>query len=269
MEHSPEEYRAILQSAKARGAVFSPMVEAGRAAHPGAKRVYLRHDVDFSLEMAVRLAEVNAAEGVQGTFFVLLRSPVYNLLSYDSLGTLHRLLGLGQRLGLHVAVPDPLPANDSALADLVQADFAVAQRHIGALDPVYAWHNTSPELLDRGLTLETEGLASAYSQSLFRQIPYRSDTGMQRTRDEWHELMREDHDAIQVLFHPELWIGGGSSPTTALARTWPLVIREREVEFRRNKFYRRDFPDGLPAAALDALAAELQRTARRCHADPA
>jgi hypothetical protein len=219
--------------------------------------------------MAVRLAGVNAAEGVQGTFFVLLRSPVYNLLSYDSQGALERLLELGQRLGLHVAVPDPLPASDTALAELVRSDFDMAQRQVRTLDPVYAWHNTSPELLDRGLTLEVEGLVSAYSELLFRQMPYRSDTGMQRTPDEWKALMREGHDAMQLLFHPELWVGGGFSPTVALARTWPLVIREREVEFRRNKFYQPDFPDRMPPAALDGLVQALERGASHLRPDPA
>jgi hypothetical protein len=159
---------------------------------------------------------------------------------------LRDIRAMGQRLGLHVAVPATLPANDADVARLVRADFATAQQHVGELDPVYAWHNTTPELLERDLTLSVEGLVSAYCAAYFRDIPYYSDTGMRRTGEEWRELVRSVNGPMQLLFHPELWVGGGASASIALGRTWRQVIREREVEFLRNRVYARDFPDGVP-----------------------
>jgi hypothetical protein len=217
--------------------------------------------VDFSLEMAVRLAEVNAAEGVLATFFVLLRSPVYNLLSADTLPYLRDIRAMGQRLGLHVAVPAMLAADDAGLARLVVADFATAQQEVGELDRVYAWHNTTPELLERGLTLSVEGLVSAYSAPYFRDIPYYSDTGMRRTGEEWQELVRSVDGPMQLLFHPELWVGGGASASIALGRTWHYVLREREVEFLRNRVYERDFPGGVPDEFVHDLVARIETAA--------
>ena len=43
--------------------------------------VILRHDIDNSLEQAVRLAELEAAEGIHSTYFVLLRTDFYNAAS--------------------------------------------------------------------------------------------------------------------------------------------------------------------------------------------
>ena len=262
MSYSLDEYRSILAAAKAAGAVFLPFSTRHSGQHEGQKRIYLRHDVDFSLDMALRLAEVNAAEGVLATFFVLLRSPVYNLLSADTLPYLRRIRALGQRLGLHMSLSCPLPLDDAALALLVRTDYAQAQSHVADLDPVYAWHNTTPTLLERGLTLAVDGLVGAYSAPYFREIPYYSDTGMRHTCDEWRRLVSLDHQATQLLFHPELWVGGGATATIALGRAWPSVIREREVEFLRNRVYERDLPGGLPGTLLDQLVAQVEAAAQ-------
>ncbi|HET7604336.1 MAG TPA: hypothetical protein VFK36_15030 [Gemmatimonadales bacterium] len=261
MAYHLEGYRTVLAAAKAAGAEFLPFSMQGPAQHVGRKTIYLRHDMDFSLEMAVRLAEVNAAEGVLATFFVLLRSPVYNLLSADTLPYLRDIRAMGQRLGLHVAVPAALPAGDAGLAGLVLADFATAQQQVGELDPVYAWHNTTPELLERGLALRVEGLVSAYSVPYFRDIPYYSDTGMRRTSEEWHDVVRSVEGPMQLLFHPELWVGGGASPSVALGRTWRYVIREREVEFLRNREYERDFPGGVADEFVHDLVTRIEAAA--------
>ena len=251
MTYSLFAYRSVLEAAKRRRAAFVPFTMS--MAESEVPHIYLRHDVDFSLEMATLLAAANADLGVSGTFFLLLRSPVYNLLSDAARHAIERLLGLGQRLGLHVAVPAGLPQSPTALRELVLSDFEMARGQVPELDPVFAWHNTTPELLRLGLDLEVPGLVNAYSERLFKHIPYRSDTGMRYDVDAWLAMMLEPWATAQLLFHPELWVGGGATPTDALARTWPYVIREREIEFRANRFYGAQFPAGIPEPLLEQL----------------
>lgn len=260
MAYSLAAYQDVLAAAQARGARFASFADApGSGGDSGI--VYLRHDVDYSLQMAVELAEANAALGVAGTFFLLLRSQVYNLLSYDAAPYLRRLTELGQRLGFHMALPPGGPATAAGLAEMVRADFDMVARRVPAIEPVFAWHNTTPALLELGLDLDVPGLVSAYGRKLFRDIPYHSDTGMRYTVEEWRAIAGAHAPAMQMLFHPELWVGGGSTVTGALARTWPYVIREREAEFRVNRFYGAQFPDGMPAALLERLAAEVAQDA--------
>ena len=67
-------YRGLLSLLQKQGYAFRnyhDYVDAPRC-------VILRHDVDMSLEQAVRLAELEAAEGVQSTWFVLLRTDFCN-----------------------------------------------------------------------------------------------------------------------------------------------------------------------------------------------
>src|SRR5712691_5009043 len=99
MTFSLDSYRDLIRTGL--GAGFAPTAF---GAESTADRVLmLRHDVDYSLEMAVSLARVNAELGVTGTFFILLRGHAYNPLSATSMERVNELVLLGQRLGLHVS----------------------------------------------------------------------------------------------------------------------------------------------------------------------
>lgn len=61
----------------------------------------LRHDIDYSLDQVVRLAELEAEENVSSTWFVLLRTDFYNAASKSGQEALRRIRSLGHEIGLH------------------------------------------------------------------------------------------------------------------------------------------------------------------------
>src|SRR5262245_58817499 len=63
--------------------------------------VWWRHDVDVSPHAALKLAEIEAEEGCEATYFVCLRSPFYNLLEPAVAKRIRAILDLGHRLGVH------------------------------------------------------------------------------------------------------------------------------------------------------------------------
>ena len=65
----------------------------------------LRHDIDLSLDAALRLAELEAAAGARATYFLMTESVFYNLASDEGERTLERLRELGHRVGLHAVYP--------------------------------------------------------------------------------------------------------------------------------------------------------------------
>ena len=65
----------------------------------------LRHDVDLSLDAALRMAEVEAAAGAQATYFLMTGSVFYNLASHEGERAIARLRELGHRVGLHAVYP--------------------------------------------------------------------------------------------------------------------------------------------------------------------
>ena len=226
------------------------------------RRIYLRHDVDYSLEMALRLAEVNAELGIRGTFCVLLRSQIYNLLSDRSLSALEQIAALGQNLGLHASVAPTLPDN-GAVESSIRTDFEFVQYNCSVVSAVCSWHNPTPVVLDRYLASPTiGGLVNAYSASFVREIPYYSDSNMRHSVEDFMRLVGEGGSpCMQLLLHPLNWVAGGQSMRDVFSGTWPYIIREREQDIRTNHFYAVALPEGMPDSVLRAFTEEWCRAA--------
>src|SRR6185312_5252475 len=77
-DFSLEHYREILRAA-AEGGYRSAFFRSP----PTARDLFLRHDVDLSIEAALEMAEVEAEEGVATTYLLMTRSVFYNLASRD------------------------------------------------------------------------------------------------------------------------------------------------------------------------------------------
>ena len=97
MEFTYASYRALLALLRERGYSFRDYHHYGDVS----RCVILRHDVDFSLERAVRLAELEAEMGVGATYFALLRTDFYNPASQRGAAALRRIQSLGHEIGLH------------------------------------------------------------------------------------------------------------------------------------------------------------------------
>ena len=174
-------YRELLAAASAGGyrcAFFEGEPQAGD--------LLLRHDVNLSLEAALRMAELEAEAGAVATYFLMTRSEFYNLASPSGERLLERLRELGHRVGLHAVWP------------LVEFD--------DRFDPVLAWHNPDPEYM-RGAV---EGAANVM-QAPWADV-YRSDSN-QRWRQgcPCEELAAGAFERLQLLVHPEIWVYEGQS----------------------------------------------------------
>ena len=75
-DFSLEHYRELLDAARTGGYRFEAFDH-----DPLPGDLFLRHDVDLSLEAAVALAEVEADAGATATYFLMPESVFYNLAS--------------------------------------------------------------------------------------------------------------------------------------------------------------------------------------------
>ncbi len=149
---------------------------------PGPRCLYLRHDVDLSLDAALRMAEVEAELGATATYFLMTQSVFYNLASPEGVATLARLRRLGHRVGLHAVHPD------AVLDD--------------RFDPVVAWHNPEPSYMSAPLP----GAINVMEPRRFDPATYRSDSNQHwRSGDPRAELRAGAFPWLQLLVHPEIW----------------------------------------------------------------
>jgi hypothetical protein len=182
-EFSLEHYGELMDAAKAGGYRFAFF-----DAEPEAGDLLLRHDVDLSLDAAVRLAELEAEAGVAATYFLMTQSVFYNLASPEGLRALNRLRELGHGVGLHAVWPG---------AELDER-----------FDPVVAWHNPNHDYMSEPL----EGVVNVMQPPFFDQDHYRSDSNQRWRHGCPHEeLARGEFAWLQLLTHPEIWVYPGST----------------------------------------------------------
>ncbi|MBA3333463.1 MAG: hypothetical protein H0U30_05680 [Actinobacteria bacterium] len=176
-------YREILEAAQAGGYRFAQF-----GAGPEQGDLFLRHDIDLSLEAAVTMAELEAELGVRATYLLMTESVFYNLASPEGVAAIARLRELGHDVGLHAVHPN------------VELD--------ERFDPVVSWHNPQPEYTSD----EIPDAANAYGKRYFSPPTYRSDSNQRwRSGCPHEELLAGAFPWLQILVHPAIWVYPGET----------------------------------------------------------
>jgi hypothetical protein len=178
-----DHYRELLDAAAEGGYRFATFDR-----EPQAGDVFLRHDVDLSLEAALTLAELEQERGARATYFLMTESVFYNLDSQLGSATLARLRELGHAVGLHAVHP--------------RAQFDAR------FDPVLAWHNPDAEFVHDPI----DGAVNVMQPPWFTRGKYRSDSNQHWREGCPHEELRtRAFEWLQLLVHPEIWVYDGET----------------------------------------------------------
>jgi hypothetical protein len=194
-----EHYAELLDAVVAGGyryATFQTEPEAGT--------VLLRHDVDLSLDAALRLGRLERERDATATYFLMTESVFYNLDSAHGRETLQELRDLGHSVGLHAVYPR-------------------ASRD-DRFDAVVAWHNPEPGYVHEPVS----GFVNVMQPPWFTKGRYRSDSNQHwREGCPHEELARGDFEWLQLLVHPEIWVYEGAS----MGETMRAMLDAKQAEW--------------------------------------
>jgi hypothetical protein len=178
-----DHYRELLEAASVGGYRFARF-----DGEPAAGDLFLRHDVDLSLEAAVELARLEHEHGAHATYFLMTESVFYNLDSALGRETLTELRDLGHAVGLHAVHP--------------------RAPHDERFDAVLAWHNPEPAYVNDPVP----GFVNVMSAPWFTKGNYRSDSNQHWREGCPHEELRSGaFEWLQLLAHPEIWVYPGAT----------------------------------------------------------
>lgn len=178
-----EHYAEILEAAAAGGYRFARF-----GTSPERGEIYLRHDVDLSLDAALAMAELEASVGARATYLLMTQSVFYNLGSSEGRRALNRLRELDHGVGLHAVWPN------------VELD--------DRFDPIVAWHNPDPDYM----TDPVEVAVNVMQRPFFDPDHYRSDSNQHWRAGCPHEELRGGgFPWLQILVHPEIWVYEGAT----------------------------------------------------------
>jgi hypothetical protein len=200
-------YRELLDAASEGGyrpAFFDEPPEEGK--------IFLRHDVDLSLDAALQMAAVEAHAGVAATYFLMTESVFYNLASPEGDSALERLRGLGHRIGLHAVYPN-------------------ADRD-DRFDAVLAWHNPDADYM----TAQVDGVVNVMAPPYFAPETYRSDSNHHWRSGCPHDELRSGAFAwLHLLVHPEIWVYEGSSMGETMRSMLDAEKERRVAQLRADR----------------------------------
>ena len=199
LEFSIDGYLRLLDRLASRG--YKPLTFGELGSRAGSLVCLLRHDVDASTDFAVRMAELEAARGVRSTYFVMLRSSLYNLLSRQGCADVRRIIDLGHDVGLHFDASHPAAAQAASLAGQISRELEMLSSVTGRPVTAFSLHQPSRELLTE--RLDVPAAVNAYA--LDDEFVYVSDSNRDwRGRDVL--ALIDEGKPLQILLHPMWWM---------------------------------------------------------------
>ncbi len=162
------------------------------------KVVILRHDIDNSIEDAVRLSEIEKELGVMSTYFVLLRTDMYNVASKYSYKMIEKIVDNGGEIGLHF--DEKSYDEDVDVVEAIRKEADILSEIIGRKIKTVSMHRPSPKTLD--MNYEIDSIVNSYSDTYFREFKYLSDSRM-HWREDILGIINSDekYDKLHILTH--------------------------------------------------------------------
>jgi hypothetical protein len=201
-------YSYLLESAIDRGykvtsfEKFSPNAE---------KTLIMRHDVDYTLNGVIQLAEIESKLGVTSTFLFRVHAHEYNIFTPHVFRLIRDLRASGHEIGLHFEAmtfgralalhpPDVLLKEKAVLETVAEISLRTASEH---RDISHFIHSTPHyhELYD---PLAAGFSSYALEPRFFKDMKYLSESnGVWREGDPLQHYGK--HQRLQVLIHPDWW----------------------------------------------------------------
>lgn len=203
LEFSKDGYRKLLNQIKEKNYIFKKMHEFHILSD---KQIILRHDVDFCVDYALEMAEIEYQNCIIANYFFMLTSDFYNIFSPSNRKKLKEIRKMGHQIGLHWDSKFiPVDKNKyenffksqlTLLSEAVEDNVRSASQHIP----------TDSTNIDFEKYIDVE----AYSKKINSFYYYVSDSSMT-----WRKLTPLDcinqGKSFQFLAHPIWWIAPGKT----------------------------------------------------------
>ena len=191
----------------------------------------LRHDIEFSIDRAYKLAKIEKELGVVSTYTVQVRNNTYNALSEKNINLISKIRNLGHHIGLHQNPPSSLKLD--TLKDYIMRDITILEDAYGFEIDRFAFHRPKKEYLN--CYVELENKINCYDRKFFHFFDKRPESldilYLADSNHKWKYGYPLDFDfskinKLQLLTHPFSWSEKGGDNYG----NFVSLIRERNDE---------------------------------------
>lgn len=178
------------------------------------KSLLMRHDIDYQLDIAIEIANIEKNFGVTSTYFIRFHSHTYSPLCIRDARKIQRIRSLGHQIGLHYELDFySLVGSKDSIAGLkreIDTLSEIAGSSITCIAP-HEPKRTGIKSLSKEQSDFLNIKLQAYDEKLLKDFKYISDSGARWREGSWHHhVSNETYDRLYVLTHPCWWYS--SSP---------------------------------------------------------
>lgn len=210
---SYNEYKNIINLVR----THLPIVDFADVKKKTSKYCVIRHDIEFSLDRAYKLAQIESQLSIQSTYTVQLRNNTYNALSDKNIELIHKIKDLGHKIGLHIC--PALTKNKTEVIEEILLESNTFQKYYGFKIDRFAFHrpNLRPELL--AWYLDVPGLINCNGEKYFHfyknseadklKVTYLSDSNHRWSYGHPIGINFNKIKKLQINTHPFSWTESG------------------------------------------------------------
>jgi hypothetical protein len=183
------------------------------------KFVLWRHDVDFSMVQAVKLAQIENDERVTATYFLHFHNVYYNLFEKEITRHVRQIQSYGHQLGLHFEIDYYQIESIDQLESFIAREKRILEEVFGQEIKVLSFH--MPNQKNYGYQQwQFAGLINTLAEYFQNEVEYCSDSNGYWHKHRLEDVLREARfERLQVLTHPVWWCDEVLSPRQRFERT--------------------------------------------------
>ena len=196
-------YKEFINIFVKQGYIIAPL-SAGDRQKEG--RIYMRHDIDFDIGLALEMAAVEKSLGFSSAYFFMLTSDNYNLLTKESLSMVQQIQDMGHTISIHF---DPQRYDESLQG--LQSELQIFELIFGITPDLVSIHRPSEIFFSE--EKYNLGISHTYLPEYIKDIKYVSDSrgSFRFGAPDTTEAFR-NRESIHLLIHPIWWMQ--PKPTT-------------------------------------------------------
>lgn len=182
------------------------------------KYCVIRHDVEFSVDRALKLAEVENSIGVNSTYCFQMRNNNYNILSEKNIGIVQKIRSMGHHIASHFHT-DAFNRNPNrrSLKECIELECNILSDFLEIPISRFCIHRPKKQFL--ATYIEVNNLMNLYGKLFFTfvdendktipEIRYLSDSNHQWKYGNPFELDFSKINKVQLNCHPFSWTDFG------------------------------------------------------------
>lgn len=195
--------------------------------------IVLRHDIDFSIENSLKIAEIENKLGIRSYFFINPHSEYYNMFEGQNIQKIIEIRNFGHFIGLHFDVEFWGGISSTKIDNQIEKDKNLLETYLNIQIKTFSFHNTSKEILEFK-NLFYGGLINVYNKEIFEKYKYCSDSNGYWRHERMPEIIQNQrYKHLHLLTHPVWWNENTDSPRNKIIN-YLNNSRERLIDLYDN-----------------------------------